>query len=156
MLFFDRKGNRVSKPEGRRVAKRRSAYGVAIAGENALMIKAAWNAVWEFPGGAVEENETLHEALKREFIEETGYELVTISTQPFFRLKRGFYAEDIDRYFDSQMSFFLVDVSEGDQPHKANRNEISEVSWVPISSLNKTSCHPISLGVVKELMDSKQ
>ena len=42
---------------------------------------------YEFPGGHLEENETLLDGLKREVLEETGIELENIDISPFYVIK---------------------------------------------------------------------
>jgi 8-oxo-dGTP pyrophosphatase MutT (NUDIX family) len=46
-----------------------------------LLIYIPQKNVYELPGGGVEENETLEEALKREISEETGYKLISIKSK---------------------------------------------------------------------------
>lgn len=51
---------------------RLSAYGVYITNDKVLLIKDPRSNRWELPGGGVESNETILQALAREFLEETG------------------------------------------------------------------------------------
>jgi 8-oxo-dGTP diphosphatase len=57
--------------------------------------KKEWNK-WQFPGGEVEFGETLHQALKREMLEEIGCEIQIVKKQPkvfeIFRLSDKFHA----------------------------------------------------------------
>jgi 8-oxo-dGTP diphosphatase len=50
-------------------------YVIAFRGDEFLMVRHARRA-WEMPGGKVEACESAEEAASREFMEETGYELV--------------------------------------------------------------------------------
>jgi 8-oxo-dGTP diphosphatase len=52
----------------------RYVYIIAFLDDSFLMVRHAKRA-WEMPGGKVEENEDPLDAAKREFVEETGYEL---------------------------------------------------------------------------------
>ncbi len=55
---------------------RPSVYGVLIEGERILLSR-QWDG-YDFPGGGIEIDETIEEALKREFIEETGIQVEPI------------------------------------------------------------------------------
>ncbi len=80
--------------------------------------------VWNFPGGGVEENESLEEACKREVLEETGYN-IDITTKL------------IDR--DSKVTF-IGEVKNGtlfiDTNNKENE-DIIDARWVSIYELDK-------------------
>lgn len=52
---------------------RPSIYGVLFEGEK-ILLSTQWDG-YDFPGGGINVDETLEESLKREFIEETGYEI---------------------------------------------------------------------------------
>ena len=59
----------------------RTAYAIAFDGDRFLMV---WNEKrqgWEMPGGHVEEGETSEQAAKREFIEESGYDIEIVATR---------------------------------------------------------------------------
>jgi 8-oxo-dGTP diphosphatase len=80
--------------------------------------------VWNFPGGGVQENESLEEACKREVFEETGYEIDII-----YKL--------IDT--DSKVTF-VGEIKSGmlfvDHNNKDNE-DIIDAKWVSISDLEK-------------------
>lgn len=82
--------------------------------------------IWEFPGGKVEKNETLKNALIREFREEIGIEI----HQAEFFLK-------IEKYFpEKNLHLFLHTfriLTFSGTPHG---RENQEIRWVSISDLN--------------------
>jgi 8-oxo-dGTP diphosphatase len=57
-----------------------TAYGVAFSGERFLMVFNIKRDGWEMPGGTIEDLETVEEAVKREFLEEAGYDIVIRKT----------------------------------------------------------------------------
>jgi 8-oxo-dGTP pyrophosphatase MutT (NUDIX family) len=61
-------------PPGVRVLSREAVRGVVIRGNSILMVHTA-NGDYKFPGGGLEAGEGHFAALKREFLEETGYEI---------------------------------------------------------------------------------
>lgn len=65
--------------------------------------------IYQFPGGHVEENESLSVAVKREIKEETGIELKTENMLPFFCIK--YYKKNCDETGINKMSqlyYFLI------------------------------------------------
>jgi 8-oxo-dGTP diphosphatase len=53
----------------------RTAYTVAFDGDEYLMVYNPKRRGWEMPGGHVEEGETSEQAARREFLEESGYDV---------------------------------------------------------------------------------
>lgn len=58
----------------------RTAYAVAFSDDCFLMVWHKERMGWEMPGGHVEPGETSEEAVKREFMEESGYSIEVVST----------------------------------------------------------------------------
>ena len=59
----------------------RTAYAVAFSGDRFLMVWHKGRNGWEMPGGHVEPGETSEDAVKREFIEESGYSIEVVATR---------------------------------------------------------------------------
>ena len=61
------------------IEKQKTVYSVAISEEKFMMVFNPKRKGWEMPGGRIETGETVEEAAKREFLEESGYEVDVIS-----------------------------------------------------------------------------
>lgn len=136
MEFVDRRGRIVIKPADKKVAKRISAYGLYVDGGRVLLVKTTGGTnLWELPGGGLENNESLAEGLKREFMEETGYIIEEIDTNPLIHIKAKFYADDIDKFYNAEKYFFHIRraISNGDFKDK---NEIKKVARLRCSDIN--------------------
>ncbi|MES2630822.1 MAG: NUDIX hydrolase [Patescibacteria group bacterium] len=77
---------------------------------------------WVFPGGKVEDNETVLESVVREVLEETGYNVKTIST-----INEGQHPT-----FPAYMSYVACELVD-DTVSDVREKEIAEVKWVSIS-----------------------
>ena len=77
---------------------------------------------WEFPGGHLESNETIYEALKRELEEEIGYELIDkpIITNYSDKIKDNVHKIELD---------FIINVNKSDINITLS-NEHSSYDWV--------------------------
>ena len=108
MKFRDRQGILHTKPEHKPTIKRTSAYGIIIKENKVLLTKPTWINLWDLPGGGADPGETIEQGLKREFIEETSHKIINHNNKLIIKVYNNFYAEDLDKYFDSEMNFFIV------------------------------------------------
>ncbi len=149
-VFKDRSGKEKIKPEGREVTDRKSAYGILIKDNKILFVKLAWKEDLDLPGGGAEKGETLIECLEREFYEETGMRITPVSTEPLTVVGQLFYADDIDKYFDSKQYFFKVNFKEIDKQWKPDEKEIRELIWCDIKDVDKSNIKKTHLKVIKD------
>ncbi|QIR13329.1 8-oxo-dGTP diphosphatase MutT [Shewanella aestuarii] len=78
---------------------------------------------WEFPGGKVEENETVTEALIRELKEEVNLDVV--SSSPFMDISHNYPDKHV------RLDIHLVT----DFSNEAKGMEQQQIEWVPFSQL---------------------
>ena len=110
------------------------AYGVCIIDQKVLLIQDTYSRRWELPGGGVEKNETAHQGLIREFIEETG------------AVPKGdliFLAEWVELFFDTvsdeawraKRKFYLVESIQGKLLEHGNNNDSAAARFVHLDEL---------------------
>jgi len=151
-MYKDRKGNYHKKPENNKSQKRESANGIYLKDGKVLLVKPSWVDIWEFPGGGKESNENLIEALKREFLEETGHKIIKLNKNPIQKIETKFYADDLDIFFDSNMYFYqILEIGEQDKT-LINRDEIIEIKNISLNSLNKDNMNNLHLEVILSLI----
>lgn len=81
---------------------RPSVYGVLIE-DNKVFLSAQWDG-FDFPGGGIEINETIEDALKREFFEETGYK---IKVDEILHCQSGFYKPKFEeKYWNTILMYY--------------------------------------------------
>ena len=98
--------------------------------------------VWEFPGGKVENGESHHEAMEREWIEELGV-MVVIEEERFGRARNGayeihFYEVEIvqDEYQDGEptsqehvdVKYFRLDECDGIEMNQVNKTMLNKLT----------------------------
>ncbi len=87
---------------------------------------------WCPPGGGVDEGETATEALKREFLEETGYEIevgALLKTKEFIQAP----LHAIELYFS--VKILSGNLIKGHDPEMNSADQlIKEVSWLPLQN----------------------
>lgn len=98
--------------------------------------------VWEFPGGKVEEGETLQECLKREIKEELDLEIT---------VKNFLMTTDFNYEFGSiRMEVFFAS-AETDKIGKMDSHE--DYRWIKTEELDKFEFAPADLPVVEKLKE---
>jgi 8-oxo-dGTP diphosphatase len=87
---------------------RPSVYGILIE-ENKILLSKQWDG-YDFPGGGVDKNETLEQALEREFFEETGIKVevgrVVHAETSFFHPSHS--TKYSNEYWNCPLIYFLV------------------------------------------------
>ena len=96
--------------------------------------------VWEFPGGKVEENESLENALIREYREEIGIEI--LRAEFFLGVKKDFS--------DKQLILHTFKILEFSGEPKGCENQ--EIRFVPVDTLKNYSFPDANAGIVLALM----
>lgn len=106
------------------------AVGVIIGPDDTILIakrpdKTHQGGLWEFPGGKVEQGETLFDALKRELLEELAIE--TIATEPLIKIRHD--------YGDKIVLLDVHKVTEFTGEPKGNEGQ--PVAWVAPENLDQ-------------------
>ena len=153
-MYKDRKGNYHKKPENVKSQNRESTNGIFIKNREVLLVKPSWVDIWEFPGGGKEENENILEALKREFREETGFEIIKFEENPIYRMQTKFYADDLDIFFDSNIYFYKINEIGNQDKTFVDKKEIIDMKYISISNLNRENMNNIHMDVVEYIKNN--
>ena len=120
---------------------------------------------YQFPGGHLEENETLEEGLVREIKEETGIELKDYSMKPFF--KTVYYTKNYHnsgKNRKNEIYFYIIKTDEVvnmsnsnfTDSEKSGNYEVKVISLDDVENvLNSTiNDNPINEVIYKEMLDA--
>ncbi|MBU0531241.1 NUDIX hydrolase [Patescibacteria group bacterium] len=141
VYFWDKYQKEVEKPEEAPVTWRPSVYGYCEENGKVLMITAPGNVVWELPGGGMEIDETPHEALEREFFEETGYKVKVQDQNPIHVGIENFYWKSRDSYHIALILIYSVKIRKDIERdisiiNTIDGDEVEKVEWVALEDLN--------------------
>jgi len=139
-------------PDGAEIHERPSVYAVITKGDSILMVKPDHN-LWAPPGGGMEPNETVEEAVKREVLEETGCTVTNLDL--FDSAERYFFHEKDDKFYHVEASIFKADIDEKkiENPTSVTDGEIKEIEWIKLKNLNKENCHFLFLPTISKLQE---
>lgn len=102
---------------------------------------------WEFPGGKVEDGESLEQALQREFEEELG---CAVSRLQFFEKMNWDYP---DRKV--QLQFFLVRL-DCEDPQLLKLNAHSELAWHSVDVALNLNLLPANFQIVEKIIRDRE
>jgi len=146
--FHDQFGEEYEIDDMSAVSWRICAYAVIRNGMGEiLVIRPGWDARWELPGGGVDIGESVHEALKREVMEETGYAAKSIQDRPFAMGEQWFVTDD-KKPRHALCLFFDVEIDastrRADVVNTAGRtDEVEAMEWKDLDELTDATAHHV-------------
>ncbi len=155
-IFHDVVGKEYTKPDDVEAAWRPSVYGVARNEEgDILMIKPSWNDQWELPGGGLNLGESVLDALKRDFFEETGYRCEVETEAPIHIFQDRLYLRRQKVFVHGLCLYYLVKLTGGHRDISAMNvevpGEVVDMQWVPMQDRSEKSCHLVAWSLLHVL-----
>lgn len=135
---------------------RPSAYGVIIRDGKVLLSK-QWDG-YDFPGGGMEVSETIHETIKREVYEETGFQVevkdLLVCESSFFSFthnetEKKFHANTILMYFCCEIAGGEMSIENLDENEK---EYLGMPEWIPLEEIQNIKFYNSvdSVRIIKE------
>ncbi|MHB0886263.1 MAG: NUDIX domain-containing protein [Bacillota bacterium] len=128
------------------VDRRLGAYGLLVRGRDLLMIRKVrgpWTGLLDLPGGKVEDGETLAEAIRREFAEETGLDVEVASQLGAFDLIRE-DPRDPARLLQHIGVYYRVTAIGGTLNESGDGLDSSGAVWVDPTALEPAAVVPLA------------
>ena len=98
--------------------------------------------LWEFPGGKVEDGESLHSALQREVREELGID-VRVEDE-FFTVEHEYPTKSV------RLHFFNCTILQGEP----QRLDVADLQWVDIATLPNFEFPPADMELIRKLVST--
>lgn len=148
--FDDKQGVEKDVPQDAEIFWRPTVYGVITKDDSILMVK-PHHGLHALPGGGMEPGESIEEALKREVLEETGYQVE--SSELLNTTERYLYIEKEDKFYHVVALVYQVEIGNTAEsnPKAVADGGVSEVEWVKLIGLTKDNCHFLFWPVIKKL-----
>lgn len=157
ITFRDVNGNVVELKEGKEVGFRPGVYCFVFNSKNEILLirDRTANGTWEVPGGGLELNEEVFDAVIREVKEETGYD-IELSSDDIFHFEQMFGYWVSKDFFGNGMYFFFLGKLKNENRGESNFDEgevIEEVKWVKIDELKDYEFTGFQKGAVKKFLE---
>ncbi|MBS3061754.1 MAG: NUDIX hydrolase [Candidatus Diapherotrites archaeon] len=136
-LYTDQLGHEHPIPDYLTPKKRVSCYAAIISNNKLLLVRQQWDHKLVFPGGKIDDEETVKDALFREVREEAGHELASFSTIPFYVKNNHFFELDHKDYFESTMQYYFGQITHAKNATPKDVNEIESIEWKPIEEIKE-------------------
>lgn len=124
---------------------RASVYGVLVENNKILLKRHPWIKQFELPGGGVELDETIHQALIREFKEETG---LTISVERLLGVEDSFFTFEGQ---DAHGILIFYEVKKVSGGLATNHEDSAEAKFFKLDELSKNNTHKSCWNTVKKI-----
>ncbi|MBN2048625.1 MAG: NUDIX hydrolase [Anaerolineaceae bacterium] len=132
------------KEKKNKIRFKHRAVGVAIRDGHILIHHCKSNGYWSLPGGHVDRGESTQDAIKREFLEETG---MRIRVKRLLWVSEQFYKKSTGKQIHEIAFYYLIELkNEGLQPFTGSeKGKTLYFHWVPMSDLKQYQLLPVFL-----------
>ena len=133
MLFDEviyRDDKRLLNFDNNRIILRNAVRAVIIKENKILMVHLGKTNEYKFPGGGIEENETVEEALAREVLEEAGCNVIRIEEKIGIMIELGIAEEDENSIFKMISEYYAVKIGDNQFDQKLDKYE-EELEFMP-------------------------
>jgi 8-oxo-dGTP diphosphatase len=151
IICYDFDGNEHEVKESE-VVFRAGAYGLYFLNDSVVLTNDEGTDKWDVPGGGLEKRETDEEALRREFLEETGMTIEGKVT--FFTRVHGYFFAGEGKAWDSQQTYFIVNKVSGELQNTIDKFGTAEARWVKMSDLDSYNIKPETLKIIEKAYET--
>jgi 8-oxo-dGTP pyrophosphatase MutT (NUDIX family) len=128
--------------ENSKIVLRNAVRAIIIKENNILMVFLGKTNEYKFPGGGIEENETIEEALKREVLEEVGYNVIEITEKIGVITEYGIAKEGKNNIFKMISEYYAVNIDNNQIAQELDKYEkelLFKPCWIEIEKAYKAN-----------------
>jgi len=139
-------------------------YGVAYENSKILLInkvKGPYINRFDLPGGGLNEDESIIQHLKREFIEETGYDIDVLESLGIqdFKVKEAYleheFIHHIAIFYSVKLKDKIADISREINVYGNNEiNDSDGICWKSLNELSIENSSPLVVKILDEMKDN--
>jgi len=124
------------------IISRKAVRAIILNDNKMLMIFVEKTKEYKFPGGGIEKNESIEEALEREVLEETGYSVINIIQKIGMTTEYAIAMEDKDHIFKMVSEYYITKISNSQIEQKLDNYEAElmyKPCWIDIKTAYKAN-----------------
>jgi len=125
-----------------KIISRNAVRAIILKENTVLMVFLGKTNEFKFPGGGIEGNETIEEALKREVLEEVGYNVIKIGKKIGIITEYGIALDDKNNIFKMVSEYYIVNIDYNQINQKLDNYEkelLFKPCWAEIEEAYKTN-----------------
>lgn len=151
--FVDSRGNTIERSENEPVTWRIGGYVIIRDHQDRFLMVQSGSGLWQFPGGGIEQDESVAPGTAREVLEETGYAASINDSYPYFMREQNFHHTRENAFYHSIMLYFHAVLIE----EKPNNEAISlrdrerKRAWVDLATLSREELYPTLHELVEKM-----
>jgi len=134
--------------DGSEILWRPTIHGLAVQDKKLFVIRPFGSVIFEPPGGKIELGETREDALRREFLEETGYEAEPLELIGFG--EKWLFHQREKQFYHMLMQFWSVKIGKKVQ-QPSDAHEVAE--FVPLKNIEPERFHDVIRPVIRQLKE---
>lgn len=132
--------------DGSEILWRPTIHGLAIQDNKLFVIRPFGSTIFEPPGGKIELGETRESAIRREFLEETGYQAEPLELFGFG--EKWLFHQREKKFYHMLMQFWTVQIGEKVQ-EPSDEHEFAD--FIPLDELDPAQFHEVMRVVITKL-----
>ncbi len=142
---------------------RQGVYALIIKDGQLMMVQKKSNSLWDFPGGGLDEGESIEQAIRRELLEELGTSKIDILHIGKTTNKYGWPEKEIEKHYTKtgilrkgqEQNFVILKFTGTDQDISLQKEELLNYKWVPFSELKQNMSYQDQFETAQNVLAEK-
>jgi putative (di)nucleoside polyphosphate hydrolase len=139
---------------------RQGVYALILENNSILMVQKKSNGMWDFPGGGIDEGESIEQAIKREILEELGISKIDLIHIGKTTNKYDWPEKEIEKHFNKtgilrkgqEQNFVVFKYLAIENNINLQEEELLNYKWIPFSELKQNMSYQDQFETVQSLL----